>query len=215
MKCNNSRTDIRSKVVELLDERNIQHSSVDLVRFSWVKENRDDEVDEDDEGNEGDEDGEDDEDGIDWEVEYAKMMIAQYRRVVTTPVTIWVGVLPDTLTGEVAFHSSNDILKLLEEHGITDVDVAYRESVVKSLNGPELLAPVWYLDPLETVISPVTTALGLPIAGLKTLHNQGTMGFYFRVGQDLCAVTARHILFPEDQGNNPYTYVGTFFFPRR
>ena len=90
-KCSNLR---RSKVVELLDERNIQHSPVDLVRFSWTEENRDDEGDEDD--------GEDSEDGGDIEIE-----IAPYRTVITTPVTIWVGVLPDTLTGEVAFNSSN------------------------------------------------------------------------------------------------------------
>jgi len=52
----NLRTDIRSKVVDLLDQRNIQHSSVDLVRFSWVEENEDVEEDEDDEDMEDDED---------------------------------------------------------------------------------------------------------------------------------------------------------------
>ena len=31
---NNLRTDIRSKVVELLDQKSIQHASNDLVRFS-------------------------------------------------------------------------------------------------------------------------------------------------------------------------------------
>ena len=188
-------TDFRSKVVELLDQRNIQHSSVDLVRFSWVEEN---EEDEDDEG-----------------IEDVDIEIAPYRTVVTTPVTIWVGVLPDTLTGEVAFHSSNDILDLLKEHGISDIDVAYRESVVRGFSGPELFAPVSDFDPLKAVINPVTTALGLPIAGLKTLMSQGTMGFYFRVGKDLYAVTARHVLFPDDEGNNPYSYVGMFFFPEK
>ena len=186
---------IRSKVVELLGRRNIQHSTVDLVRFSWVEES------EDVEENEEDED--------------VDTKVAPYGTVVTTPVTIWVGVLPDTLTGEVAFHSSNDILDLLKEHGISDVDVAYRESVARGFSGPELFAPVSDLDPLKAVIDPVTTALGLPIAGLKTLKSQGTMGFYFRVGKDLYAVTARHVLFPEDEGNNLYSYVGTFFSPRR
>src|SRR5258705_2396222 len=37
------------------------------------------------------------------------------------------------------------------------------------------------------------------------------MGFYFRVRKALYAVTARHILFPEDEGNDAYSYVGTFF----
>ncbi|OAX31557.1 hypothetical protein K503DRAFT_74641 [Rhizopogon vinicolor AM-OR11-026] len=189
---------IRSKVVELLDQQNIQHSSVDLVRFSWVKENED---------NKDDDDDEDDEDEDDEGIEDIDIKVAPYGTVVTTPVTIWVGVLPDTLTGEEAFHSSNDILNLLKEHGIFDVDVAYRESVARGFSGPELFAPVSDLDPLKAIIDPVTTALGLPIAGLNKLHCQGTIGFYFRVGKVLCAVTARHVLFPEDKGNNPYSYI--------
>jgi len=112
LRLSNLRTDIRSKVVELLDQRNIWHSSVDLVRFSWVEKN------DDVEGNKGDkdsgdsEDDKDDEDGDD--LENIDIKVASYGTIVTTPVTIWVGVLPDTLTGEVAFHSSNDILDLLK-----------------------------------------------------------------------------------------------------
>ncbi|EKM56437.1 uncharacterized protein PHACADRAFT_118113 [Phanerochaete carnosa HHB-10118-sp] len=192
---------IRSKVVELLDQQNIQHSSVDLVRFSWVEENKDDKDDNDD----GDEDSEDNK--VDEDIKDVDIKIAPYGTVVTTPVTIWVGVLPDTLTGEKAFHSSNDILDLLKEHDIFDIDVAYRESVARGFSGLELFAPVSDLDPLKAVIDPVTTALGLPIAGLKTLKSQGTMGFYFRAGKVLYAVMARHVLFPEDEGNFPYSYV--------
>ncbi|KIY48392.1 hypothetical protein FISHEDRAFT_58901 [Fistulina hepatica ATCC 64428] len=136
-----------------------------------------------------------------------RSQLSPYGTVVTTPITIWVGVLPDTLTGEDAFKSSIDILDLLREHGISDLDVAYRESVARGSSGPELLAPVSDLDPLKAVIDPVTTALSLPIAGLKTLYSQGTMGFYFKVGQDMYAVTARHVLFPENEGNNTYSYV--------
>jgi len=170
--------------VELLDQRDIQHSSVDLVRFSWVEDNEDAEENMDDKDIKGVEENVDDED--------VDIMIAPYGTVVTTPVTIWVGVLPDTLTGEVAFHSSNDILDLLKEHEISDIDVAYRESVGRGFSGPELFAPVSDFDPLKAVIDPLTTALGLPIAGLKTLKSQGTMGFYFRVARkDLYAVT-RH-----------------------
>ena len=187
-------TDFHYKAVDLFDQRNIRHSSVDLARFSWVEEN------------ENVEENEDDED-VDINVAYGT--------VVTTPVTIWVGILPDTLTGEVAFHSSNDILDLLKEHGIFDVDVAYRESVARGFSCPELFAPVSDLDPLKAVIDSVTTALGLPVAGLKTLKSHGTTGFYFRVSKDLYAVTARHVLFPEDEGNNPYSYVGSLFSPRR
>ena len=228
-KCNNLRTDIRSKVVELLDQQNIQHSSVDLVRFSWVEENQDveehqdddDDDDDDDENQDDDESQDDDENRDDEEGEDYKdyedydIKVAPYGTVVTTPITIWVGVLPDTLTGEVAFHSSNEILNLLKGHGIFDIDVAYRESVTRGFSGPELFAPISDYDPLKAVIDPVTTALGLPIAGSKTLKRQGTMGFFFRVGKALYAVTARHVLFPEDEGNNTYSYVGTFSSLRR
>jgi hypothetical protein len=215
-KRSNLRTDIRSKIVKLLDQRKIQQSSVDLVRFSWVeknkKENEDDKDDEDDEDDKDDKNDKDDEDDEDDDVD---IKVAPYGTVVTSPVTIWVGVLPDTLTGDVAFHSSNDILDLLKEHGISDVDVAYRESVARGLSGPELFAPVSDLDPLKAVIDPVTTALSLPIAGLKTLETEGTLGFYFRVGKDYYAVTARHVLLPEAEGNDAYSYVGKFFSPRR
>jgi hypothetical protein len=117
-KCNNLHTDICSKAVKLLDQRNIQHSSIDLVRFSWV---------DDEEGNEDDED--DGGDGDDSNIEDSNIKLSPYGTVVTTPVTIWVGVLPNTLTGEVAFKSSIDILDLLKEHGISNLDVVYRESV--------------------------------------------------------------------------------------
>ena len=92
-----------------------------------------------------------------------------------------------------------------------DVEVAYRKSVVRTFGGPELFAPVSDLDPLKAVINSVTTALGPPIAGLKSLKSQGTMCFSFRVSEDLYAVTTRHVLFPDDEGNDPYTYIGTFF----
>lgn len=128
-------------------------------------------------------------------------------KIFTTPVTIWVGVLPDTLTSEVAFHSSHDILRPLKRHGISDIDVAYRESVVRPLTGPELLAPVSDLHPLKDATDPITTALGLPIGGLKTPHMQGTLGFYFRVNKALYGITARHVLFPVEEGNDSYSYV--------
>ena len=42
----------------------------------------------------------------------------------------------------------------------------------------------------------------MPIAGLKTLKMQGTMDFYFSVSDEWYAATARHVLFPEDEGND-------------
>lgn len=55
----------------------------------------------------------------------------------------------------------------------------------------------------------LSTQLSLPIAGLKT-KMQGTLGFYFRIGEDLYAVTARHVLFNLNESKYEYHYVGTF-----
>ena len=132
------------------------------------------------------------------------------RKPVTTRVTIWIGLLPDITSGEAAFDSSQDILELLKQYKVDDLEVAYRESVVHPLAGSELFAPVDNDHHLKDVINWVTTSLSLPIAGLETLDVQGTLGFYFRVGDDLYGVTARHVLFPAEEGNNPYKHVGTF-----
>ena len=41
LKVQQSVTDAHSKIVELLDKWNIQHSSIDIVCFSWVEDYRD------------------------------------------------------------------------------------------------------------------------------------------------------------------------------
>ena len=123
-----------------------------------------------------------------------------------SPVVIWVGVLPDSLAGEDAFNSANAILALLEDEGIAAVDVEFRESVFRRSVGAKLYEPASDLDAIRHVIDPLTTALGLPIAAAKTPHFQGTMGFYFKDGDDLYGVTARHVLFPADEDNSNYTY---------
>jgi hypothetical protein len=120
-------------------------------------------------------------------------------------------VLPDTLTGAVAHESAIEILGLLKELGFAGgVDVAYRESVAKFLHGPDLFAPVSDLDPLKDVVDNLSTPLSLPIAGRKTTM-QGTLGCYFRVENDLYAITVRHNVFLLEGGNEEYNYHSTFF----
>ncbi|KAK1224294.1 hypothetical protein PQX77_012802 [Marasmius sp. AFHP31] len=127
-------------------------------------------------------------------------------KTITSPVTIWIGVRPDSTNGDAAFNSAKNIIKLLKQHGIDDIDIAYRESEARPLAGPILYAPVENVHPLKAVIDWVTTPLSLPIAGLETLHMQGTLGFYFKIGEDLYGVTARHVLFPDTEGNKAYRY---------
>ena len=206
-KCSSLRADICSKVVALLDKRAIDFSSVDLARFRWT---------EDEEGAEEKEDAMEEEDAKEnTDFDYTRIQDPTYGKVVTTAATVWVGVLPDTLTSEIAHASSKDILQFLEEHGIYDVEVAFRESTRTENGGPQLLAPVSDVHPLKDAIYTLTTALGLPIAGLNSLNNAGTLGFYFRVGEDLYAVTARHVLFNDNEPNEEYAYNGTFFSMRR
>ena len=124
---------------------------------------------EDNEDNEGDKD--------DKYFEDVNIKVSPIETVIATPITIWVRVLPDTLTGEAEFHSLNDILNLLKEYGISDIDVAYY--------GPKLFAPISNHNPPKAIINPVTPC------------TWPTMDFYFGVDQDLYAVAAHHILFPK------------------
>ena len=78
------------------------------------------------------------------------------------PVVIWVGFRLDSLEGEDAYHSSKEILHLLESYGIVDVDVEYRESIYRRSVGPAL-RPVSGLNHTVDVRGPLTPALGLPM----------------------------------------------------
>ncbi|QRW00457.1 hypothetical protein RhiJN_28475 [Ceratobasidium sp. AG-Ba] len=127
-------------------------------------------------------------------------------KFVSSRNTVWVGVLPDSTNSNIARNSAMGILKLLEGHGVDDLEVAFRESRAHPLAGPILYAPVEDDHPLKTVLDWLTTPLSLPIAGLKTLHMQGTLGFFFTVGDELYGVTARHVLFPDTEGNRLYKF---------
>ncbi|CAA7258758.1 unnamed protein product [Cyclocybe aegerita] len=168
---------IRAEVQGVLDARQ-SLSSVDLVRFTWVEKNEDEEDQED----------QDDQDNVNYD-DIAPIKPVMGGTVYTTPATIW------------AYDFSMDILDLPKQYNITDVDVAYRESEVKFLGGPELFAPVSDLDPLKDVIG-----LSTPVTGLQT-RMQGTLEFYFRIGEDLYAVTSRHILFKDNEDNVEYNSV--------
>ena len=199
--------DVHSQLVELLDKGGIKLTSVDLVRFTWLEKEEDQEIQEEEDNQDDDE-----EDTQNHNLAYEDIPtikpVEEGKRHTTNP-TVWVGVLPDTLTSAVAQESAAGILALLEELGIAGVDVAYRESVAKFLGGPGLLAPVSDLNPLKDFIDNLSTPLSLPIAGRRTTM-QGTLGFYFRAGGHLYAATARHNLFPLDGDNEEYQYIGMF-----
>ncbi|KAG8993826.1 hypothetical protein FRB90_000594 [Tulasnella sp. 427] len=115
---------IRDRTVELLDQRGIKLTSVDLVRFTWLKKSPKGEIKDDNDNAKGDEDEGDLDCDQSPTIKPGKGGIRYY----TNP-TIWIGVLPDTLTGAVAHESAKDILAVLQEHNMADVDIAYRESL--------------------------------------------------------------------------------------
>ena len=121
------------------------------------------------------------------------------------PVVLWIGVAAESLLGEDAHTSANGCLDLLKEFGITDVEVEFRESTYTPLTGPNLLEPASDLDPDVDVRGPLTLALGLSIAAQATPHAEGTGGIYLAEGGDskkVLLVTARHVLFPPNDGPN-------------
>ncbi|KAH8992943.1 hypothetical protein EDB92DRAFT_1985916 [Lactarius akahatsu] len=121
------------------------------------------------------------------------------------PVILWIGVAPESLSGEDAHTSATGCLDLLKEFGITDVEVEFRESIYTPLAGPNLVKPASDLDPDVDVRGPLTPALGLSIAAQATPHAEGTGGIYLAEGgksKKVFLITARHVLFPPDDGPN-------------
>ena len=195
----------------LLNQRNIKVSSVDFVRFTWLNKKADQEIEEDDDDDDGD-DGAKEEEDFTYDDIPPIHPVEDGERHYTNP-TIWIGVLPETLTGAVAHESSKDIRDFLDSLQVQNVDIAYRESVYKTLSGhgPALFSPAEDGDPLKDVIDSVSVPLSLPIAGRRTTM-QGTLGPYFRVGDKLYAITVRHNFFLLNGDNELYRYHGTFLF---
>ncbi|KAG2003724.1 hypothetical protein CC2G_004307 [Coprinopsis cinerea AmutBmut pab1-1] len=200
---------VRDQVVILLDQRNIKVTLIDFVRFTWLKKPVDREIESDDDDDDDDDDAKEEE-----ELNYddiPRIQTVEYGDRHYTNPTIWIAVLPDTLTGSVAHASSLDIRAYLDSLHIQNIDIAYRESTYKPslahAHGPALFPPAEDGDSLKDVIDNVSVALSLPIAGRKT-SMQGTLGPYFHVGEKLYAITVRHNLFVLSGDNDEYRYHG-------
>lgn len=124
----------------LLDQKRIKVTSVDFVQFTWLNKRADREIEDDDED---DEDNDAKEENLNYD-DIPRIQPVEYGdRHVTNP-TIWIGVLPNTLTGGVAHDSSKDIRAFLDSLHVENIDIAYRESLYKPLpgHGPALFSPV-------------------------------------------------------------------------
>ena len=194
--------------MKLLDGRGIKVSSVDFVRFTWLNKPADREIEDDEDDDDEDEDAEEEDINYD---DIPPIQTVEYGERHYTNPTIWIGVLPDTLSGGIAHESSKDIRGFLDSCDVQNIDIAYRESIYKPLlgHGPALFPPAEDGDSLKDVIDNVSVALSLAIAGRKTTM-QGTLGPYFRVGDKLYAITVRHNVFLLNGDNDEYHYNGTF-----
>lgn len=121
------------------------------------------------------------------------------------PVTLWIGVRPDSLEGAQALRSGAEILELLKLFGIEDVEVEYRESIYRRSAGPPLLRHVSKVNHTVDVRGPLTPTLGLSIAASDRPDALGTMGLYFAEGgksDKVLGLTCHHVLFKTDAATN-------------
>ena len=121
------------------------------------------------------------------------------------PVFLLVGVKPGSLYRENAEVAAVGCKKLLEKFEITDIEVAFRESLFTRSAGPQLFNYVSSVHAIADVRSPLTPALGLRIAARATPHFEGTGGIYICEGgerKSVFVLTARHVVVPPNAGRN-------------
>ncbi|KAH7881699.1 hypothetical protein F5I97DRAFT_1291768 [Phlebopus sp. FC_14] len=203
---------VRDHVVKLLKRKGVKVSVVDFVRFTWLNQKPgqviidDDEEDEDEDEGKGEDAKEEEVNLEDYDKIAPIQPVEDGDRHYTNP-TIWIGVLPDTLTGSAAYDAAKDIRAYLNELPVQNIDIAFREAKFKFLtgHGPALYRASEDGDALQPVIDNLSVPLSLYIAGKKTTM-QGTLGPYFHANNKLYAITVRHNLFTLDDDNAEYRY---------
>ena len=121
------------------------------------------------------------------------------------PLFLWVGVMPGTLSRDDAEVAAVGCKDILAQSQITDVEIAFRESVFTRSAGPQLLDYISHIDPNVDVRGPFTPALGLQIAAKATPHIEGTGGLYICEGGErdrVFVLTTRHVVFPPSAYRN-------------
>ncbi|KAI0786845.1 hypothetical protein C8Q75DRAFT_734397 [Abortiporus biennis] len=175
--------DLGWKVVSVMDNHKIPFTTIDIVLFKNIELNT-----------------------VSSEDEETTNVNSQ---LVFSPVTIWIGVFPDSTTATAAHYAAQDILAVLHTYQITDVDVDFRESIYLRNVGPRLLKPVGNLDSLVDVVSPLTPALSLSISTAANPDCEGTMALYLAEGSGsgrLLGLSCRHLLIGSQDSNLDYSY---------
>jgi hypothetical protein len=232
-------TDFSNKVTELLNKSNIKVTSVDFTCFAWVNKdpipsalldeepnldqeiikteedkNKDKDKDSKDEGSINEDSNNTDEiNSMSYNDIPTIQPVEQGTHHMANP-TIWIGVLPGTLTAGVAQESSNNICAFLDPiSGLPAVNIAYWELIctpsARTRYCPALLSPAKAKDPLKEVIHNVSTSVGIPVAGMQIPDMLGTLGPHFRVSDTFYAISARHNCFPHNGHNDGYRHNST------
>lgn len=147
-----------------------------------------------------------------------------------SPIFLWVGVTPTTLSCEDAMVAAGRCKQILEEYHFPMIEIAFRESIVtrstlstQSARSTQPVGPMLFnyhrskdpMDPMDLMARlcrPFTPALGLQIGLKDRPHLEGTGGLYLCEGQGtkndrLLILTARHVVLPPTvDSNNPYEY---------
>ncbi|KAG0123145.1 hypothetical protein HOY82DRAFT_511576 [Tuber indicum] len=151
------------------------------------------------------------------EVQWTSTDVARigFVRENVTPVVIWIGVLPNTLTNPDGLDVAMQCKQVLLVNDIVDVEVEIRESTVIHYIGPKLYRPLRSFHPTAQLVQPLTSTLGPSICNRDTPWVEGTGGFYVTdQASQLYLITARHVVFKPDITNN-HTYRRKSFSQRR
>ena len=123
-------------------------------------------------------------------------------------LVLWIRVALEKLFANDTHAAAHGCVDLLKQSGV-NIKVKFLESVSTWSAGPKLLGPVGS-ELIVDFCGPFTPVLGLCIAAQATPHVEGTGGLYIAEGGDskkVLLLTARHVLFPPNEGPNvTYTY---------
>ncbi|KAI6163349.1 hypothetical protein EDD17DRAFT_1776098 [Pisolithus thermaeus] len=140
-----------------------------------------------------------DDQGVRW-TSIDPLAFAEAGKKTFSPLLIWIGVEPESLTYELANTAAEAITFLLTEAGFSGFEIGFRESVVtRSVAGPKMLSFDPFTDAVPEFRKPFTPALGLSIAPLKTPHFEGTGALYFHESKDsnrVLLLTCAHVVRP-------------------
>ncbi|KAG8740970.1 hypothetical protein FRC10_003508 [Ceratobasidium sp. 414] len=102
------------------------------------------------------------------------------------PVVIWVGVIPNSTSSDTAHDVSQEILKLLQDHGVEDAIVEWREAILQRLAGPPLMGHVGNTNATHHARRFLTPLHGVPLAtqGMENEDAQGTLTLWFHENRD-------------------------------